>query len=69
VHEVEPGRTVRRTREGTYVLVAEKRKSGRELADEELVLTSGGLRPRSAVRCYTTRHGVLLCLGMDGSKS
>jgi hypothetical protein len=27
VHEVEPGRTVRRTREGTYVLVAEKRKS------------------------------------------
>jgi hypothetical protein len=50
VHSVEPGRTVRRTRDGTYVLVAERRKrGGEELAGDELVLTPGGLRPRSVV--------------------
>ena len=50
VHAVEPGRAVRRTRKGTYVLVAgSRRRGGTELADEELVLTPGGLRPRSVV--------------------
>lgn len=50
VHAVEPGRAVRRTRKGTYVLVAGTRKrGGAEVVDEELVLTPGGLRPRSVV--------------------
>jgi hypothetical protein len=50
VHAVEPGRAVRRTRKGTYVLVAGTRnRGGAELADEELVLTPGGLRPKSVV--------------------
>jgi hypothetical protein len=52
VHAVGPGSIVRRTEEGTYVVVAEASgEHGGEVAvlGEELVLTPGGLRPKSLV--------------------
>jgi hypothetical protein len=51
VYPVAPGETVRRTREGTYVVVreAQGRSEGRASMPEELVITPGGLRPKSLV--------------------
>ena len=52
VHSVGPGNIVRRTGEGTYVLVADspsEHGAGVTSMGEDLVLTPGGLRPKSFV--------------------
>ena len=52
VHAVGPGQVIRRTPEGTYIVVAESLPEGSEGSSamaEELVLTPGGLRAKSLV--------------------
>jgi len=66
VHAVRPGQVVRRTAQGTYVLVPEiSPEDSREssVAPEELVLTPGGLRPKSFV--HRIEPGTILD-GTDG---
>jgi len=66
VHAVGPGQIVRRTAEGTYVLVPETSSEGSRkspVAPEELVLTPGGLRPKSLV--HRIEPGAILD-GSDG---
>lgn len=58
VHAVAPGQVVRRTPEGSYVLVREGSSAGggKSSSEEELVLTPGGLRPRSLVHRIEPEH-------------